>query len=155
MFMSNEPPSLPDSSAAVVGRMLMLNLPTSCLGREDPALPELGARRTAGHFCWALTGLDRLNTRGKFVQPASGAQLIELVESAASPIKQFVETECELTGEISKKDRYRAWKWWCDANGYSPGSSATLGVKLFAAYNQAIRSTDGRFQPGPCADPHL
>ena len=141
MFMSNEPPSLPDSSVAIVGRMLMLHLPMSFLGREDPHLPASVLAELPGILRWSLDGLDRLNARGRFVQPASGTALIELVEGAASPIKQFIETQCELTGEIPKAELYRAWTWWCNANGHSPGSSATLSVKLFAAYGNAIRAT--------------
>lgn len=140
MFMSNETPGLPDSSGAIVSRMLVLYMSKSWLGKEDPHLAKALAAELAGILNWSLDGLARLHERGHFVQPASGQQTIELLDESASPVSQFVGELCNLRpgASVLKDDLYDAWKVWCSANGHEVGSKVYLSRKLIAAYPNRI-----------------
>ena len=45
---------------------------------------------------WGLDGLDRLNKRGHFIQPASAVHLVEQFDSFGSPIKEFLSDHCDI-----------------------------------------------------------
>jgi len=143
MFMSNEPPGLPDSSGAIVTRMLPLVMPESFLGREDPHLVATLLGELPGILNWSLEGLDRLTDRGCFQIPKSGAVLLGLLREGASPVKEFVEAKCELGPElwIEKDELFEEWRLWCQGNGHEAGSKAHLGRKLFAACSTRIQET--------------
>lgn len=142
MFMSNEPPGLPDSSRAIVGRMLVLAMSKSWLGKEDHGLSNALSAELAGILNWSLGGLARLNERGHFVQPASGKQVIELVDESASPVTQFVEERCTLRpgASVLKDDLFIAWREWSGASGHETGAKVSLARKLYAAYGNRIKS---------------
>ena len=59
-FMSNEPPTLPDASGAVVGRLIVVYLPECWLGREDIGLIGNLHEELPGILNWSLDGLERL-----------------------------------------------------------------------------------------------
>lgn len=143
MFMSNEPPSLPDSSGAIVSRILPFVMPVSFDGKEDLALATTLMGELPGILNWSLEGLTRLYDRGRFQIPETGAALTGLLQEGASPVTQFVEAECDIgTGLwVSKDDLFAKWKNWCLENGHTPGSKALLGKKLFAAYSTRIRES--------------
>jgi putative DNA primase/helicase len=153
MFMSNELPLLPDSSGAIVGRMLMLRITQSWLGREDETLADAVLGELPGILNWALDGLDRLNARGRFQQPRAATGLIDLLHEGASPVTQFVGALAALGQDRSvlKADFYDAWKQWCADNGHQPGSPEHLSRKLFAAYPEKItaakRGGSGKQRP--------
>ncbi|OBA71676.1 hypothetical protein A5633_23000 [Mycolicibacterium elephantis] len=134
MFMSNEPPMLPDASGAIVGRMIALHLPNSFLNKEDHGLIGKLYAELPGILNWSLDGLDRLTERERFRQPRSGEQVIGLLQESASSVEQFVTDRCVLGPEhhVRTAGLYAHWKSWCSENGYDPGSSATFGRKLFA-----------------------
>lgn len=143
MFMSNEPPALPDSSGAIVGRMLPMVMTASFLGREDPALTNKLSSELPGILLWALDGLDRLKERGRFETPTSGEQLLGLLREGASPVMQFVDASCVVGPEhwVSKDELFERWKLWCISSGHEPGSKPHLSRKLFAAYNTKIQDS--------------
>jgi putative DNA primase/helicase len=132
MFMSNFAPKFPDASKATVRRLLALQMTRSFLGAEDVALGRRLESELPGILNWALEGLDHLTRRGRFVQPASGLDLLSAADENASPLGVFVEDCCEVgpneTAGVSEV--YSAWKVWCDANGNRPGNAQTFGQNL-------------------------
>lgn len=144
MFMSNEPPSLPDSSRAIVARMVPLHMPESFLGREDVGLAKALEEELPGILNCALDGLDRLTARGRFRIPTSGQAIVSLLGESASPVMQFVEAMCILgdkeSVEVSKDALYSEFRDWCTANGHRSGDNGSLGRQLFAAYSTKIDS---------------
>lgn len=140
MLMSNELPPLPDSSGAIVGRVILLHMKESFLGREDTALVKKLEEELPGILNWSLDGLDRLTKRGHFLQPDSGSKLLGLLRQTASPIMQFAEEKCSLDPKavVPKQLLYEMWRYWCEANGYEPGNSASFGRKLVAAFGDQI-----------------
>lgn len=132
MFLSNELPRLPDSSNAITTRMLAWQFRRTFLGNENTALFEQLVAELPGILLWALDGLDRLDSRGKFVQPASGTHLLDALGEGASPVEAFVRDRCEIGPErtVAVDALYAAYGNWCNLNGYTPGNSATFGKQL-------------------------
>ena len=85
MLVSNELPRLIDASGAMASRVLLLRLTESVYGREDP---DLTARLLGvpGILCWAVHGSRRLRNRGRYIQPASGTELLDELQALTSPM---------------------------------------------------------------------
>lgn len=153
MLMTNELPRIEDVSGALASRFLVMVLRESFYGREDPALFDRFVPELPGILRWALEGWDRLQARGRFVQPAASVDMIEALEDFGSPISAFlrdrvaVHLTYPLAPEslpsqpfpstnglsISKDDLYRAWSTWCQDEGRSkPISKATFARNLRA-----------------------
>ncbi|PJD99791.1 phage/plasmid primase, P4 family [Mycobacterium sp.] len=146
MFMSNEPPTLPDSSGAIVGRLILIYMPRSFLGREDTGLVAELMKELPGIFNWSLDGLERLDRHGAFTRVASSNSLLELLHEGASPITQFVAEQCVLrSGQtVAKDDLYRVWKEWCQQTGHDAGTKENLTKKLVAAFGRDVIDPSGR-----------
>lgn len=137
MVVSNELPKVRDVSGALAGRMVFLQLTRSFYGREDTTLfgrllPEL-----PGILLWAIQGWARLRERGHFLQPKSGIELSETMESLSSPIKSFLRDCCrvgpgsEFSVEVATL--YQRWRNWCSSEGQeNPGILEEFGKNLRA-----------------------
>ena len=86
IVLANELPRLQDTAGALLQRVLLLKTTQSFAGMEDL---ELGKRLLAelpGILNWSIVGWQRLMVRGRFIQPASGKELIDDFSELASPI---------------------------------------------------------------------
>lgn len=146
MFMSNELPSLPDSSGAIVGRLILLYMPRSFLGHEDTGLADDLFEELPAILSWSLDGLERLTQRGGFTHVPSSDSLLELVHESASPVKQFVQECCLLKqgGVVAKDALYEVWKEWCQQSGHEAGAKENLSKKLVAAFGRDVIDPHGR-----------
>lgn len=146
MFMSNELPTLPDSSGAIVGRMILLETCKSWLGNEDQMLTADLMAELPGIFNWSLDGLARVSRQGRFTDVNATAGLVKLLHESASPIKQFVDEKCVLNPEkkASKDHMYQVWREWCRDNGHDAGSKVSLSKKLVAAFGRGVINPDKR-----------
>ncbi len=116
---SNNLPRLRDPSAALLRRLLILRTAGDFAGQENNNLREELADELPGVLLWALEGLRRLTERGRFVQPPSGQEDMEIVRSLSSNVMAFVDDCCEVdpTAFTSHKRLYEAWKRWCTEQG--------------------------------------
>jgi putative DNA primase/helicase len=71
----------------------LIQLRQSFLGRENTGLTETLMDELPSILNGAIEGLSRVRQRTYFAQPASSAEMIELLEDVASPICRFVR-EC-------------------------------------------------------------
>jgi putative DNA primase/helicase len=137
MLLSNELPRLGDSSAALSSRMVVLGMAQSWLGREDHGLTERLMAELPGillHF--ALPGWRMLKEDGRFLQPQSGHELVEELESLSSPIRAFVNERCveDPAATVEVSVLFAEWLKWCDAmHRENPGDCQTFGRNLRAA----------------------
>ena len=92
-------------------------------------------RELPGILQWSMQGWKRLRDRGRFVQPASAAQLVTAMEDLTSPIGAFVRELCEVGPgyEVEIKELYESWKGWCLDQGREPSNSLVFGRDLRAA----------------------
>ena len=133
--LSNELPKLGDASTAIVGRIVLLLLSNSWLGREDHALEPALDGELAGILNWALLGLERLNAADGFTRLASADEAITAMRDLASPVAAFVRERCVVAPdrEVAVDDLYGAYKIWAENNGHSKKSKQTFGRDLRAA----------------------
>ncbi|MDX1929472.1 MAG: hypothetical protein SFV81_23295, partial [Pirellulaceae bacterium] len=94
MFLTNELPRFNDASGALAGRFLILRTMQSFYGREDVGLTDRLMFELPGILNWAIEGWKRLNERGRFLMPSSVADMVEDMESLASPVSEFVRENC-------------------------------------------------------------
>lgn len=137
MIMTNELPDIQDSSGALAKRYLILTLQKSWYGHEDTSLLNRLRAELPGILLWALEGLARLQSRGKFLQPASALQTIAELEAMTSPIRAFVAEMCELKpyARTSIAALFHTWRSWGETAGYrQTGNVQTFGKNLRAAY---------------------
>lgn len=140
MYIANELSAMPDSSGAIIERMLVLETRNRFEENPDRELREKLEAELSGIFIWALDGLDRLNAQGRFTEPASSRQLIAELYDAASPITEFIGEACELSddGAVPRDVLYQRWKAWCEHNGYLSGSLRHFLAQLRAAFGERI-----------------
>jgi putative DNA primase/helicase len=119
MLMSNDTPTFSDRSGALVDRMLYVSFKQSFYGREDTGLTEKLMTELPGIFNWAMDGLDRLNSRGRFTQPESGREEADSTRRLADPIGAFIEDWCEIGPEqsITLDHLYLKYQAWCEGEG--------------------------------------
>lgn len=108
---SNDLPSLPDASAALYRRLVVIRFGQSFAGREDYGLTDRLLTELAGILNWALAGYARLMARGRFQATASGDELARAARRESSPEISFMEDCGELDpgAFTSSADLFAAW----------------------------------------------
>jgi putative DNA primase/helicase len=89
-----------------------------------------------GIFNWALSGLESLRERGKFLQPCSAAEIKEQFEDLGSTIKVFIRERCALgpLHHVGVDELYAEWKSWCPSQGRDfTTTKQQFGIDLHAA----------------------
>ncbi|MCC6425920.1 MAG: hypothetical protein IT435_03770 [Phycisphaerales bacterium] len=153
MFLTNELPRLSDASMALTGRFLVLRLTASFYGKEDLNLTGRLVTEMPGILLWALEGRERLQARGHFAQPKTGADAILDLEDLASPVSAFVRDRCVVGPghRAGIDDFYKAWQSWCEQEGnIKAPPKQTFGRDLAAAVPgiRRRRGTAGSFYEG-------
>jgi putative DNA primase/helicase len=135
--LSNELPKLGDASTAIVGRIVLLLLANSWLGKEDHNLEPALHTELTGILNWALDGLRRLTVKNAncFTRLQSADEAITAMRDLASPVAAFVREKCEIdpNKEVLIDTLYAQYKQWAENNGHSKKSKQTFGRDLRAA----------------------
>jgi len=151
MIASNEVPNVRDASGAFASRFLVLRIPVSHYGREDPRLLRKLMNELPGILLWALAGLDRLREQGRFTE--SDRARAEQADMAAqqSPVTVFVDELCrpDPTQAVECSALYALWSLWAKANGHKPGTSAVFGKNLRAVWPMVERKRPWGAGPRP------
>jgi len=135
-LISNELPRLKDVSGALAGRIIMLRFTRSFYGQEDIGLFDRLRPELPGILRWSITGWERLNRRGRFLQPRSAQELVATMDELASPIAAFLRDRCiiEPDGICSVASIYESWRSWCQEHGRTAiGDGHSFGRDLHAA----------------------
>jgi putative DNA primase/helicase len=135
-MVSNELPNLTDASGALLGRLLMLQTTQSHLGREDRFLESKIRRELPGILNWALDGLQRLTTQGRFTEPAESRAILAGFRAVSAPITAFIEDRCTLDPQatVARDALYAAYLEWATDEGLTrPYGKAKFGQQLRAA----------------------
>jgi putative DNA primase/helicase len=133
---SNELPQLGDASEAITGRIVLLLLKNSWLGKENHGLEaELHCELT-GILNWALFGLRRLTIENgkRFTRVASAEEAIGAMRDLASP--------------VGPSYARGAWSRWAPKSKSSPSMEPTrLGQKTMATAKTTSRPSAGISTP--------
>lgn len=151
VLISNELPRLRDVSGALAGRLIILRFTQSFYGKEDLGLLDRLQAELPGILRWAIAGWERLNRRGRFIQPRSARELVATMDELASPISAFLVERCiqEHDASCSIASLYDAWRSWCQEHGRDAvGDEHSFGRDLHAAIPGLVttrpRTPEGR-----------
>ncbi|MEM7577507.1 MAG: phage/plasmid primase, P4 family, partial [Planctomycetota bacterium] len=136
MFMTNELPRFGDSSNALTGRFLILQMTKSFYGQEDRGLTDRLLDDLPGILNWAIEGWKRLRVRGYFVQPPAAEDAIRELEDLSSPVGAFVRDRCDLLPGVRTyvDEMYAAYKQYIEGEGWhTPSTKPVFGRDLLAA----------------------
>jgi putative DNA primase/helicase len=138
MILSNELPRLGDASQAIVGRLVLLLLTKSWLGKEDHSLESNLHQELPGILNWALDGLERLTVtnNNSFTHVAATEETVLDLHELASPVAAFVRENCVLGADkkVEVNILYHEYGVWCGANGHVKSSKQIFGRNLRAAF---------------------
>lgn len=134
---SNEALQLTENSNALTGRMMVLKMSNSFYGKEDTQLADKLAKELPGIFNWAIEGQQRRLARegGRFIQPQSGLELLNLMEELGNPISAFIADamEFDLDATCDKDHAFMCWRRWCTAKNIPPGNDLVFKRRFLAA----------------------
>lgn len=147
VILSNDVPRFPDPSGALARRTIMLKLTQSFFGREDLALQERLLGELPQILRWAVEGWRRLQARGYFVLPQSSREAIESLEELASPVRAFVDEECEVDSDawVEVGFLYERYATWCGQSGMKATGRSKFSADLISAFPaiRRVRPRDG------------
>lgn len=140
VYIANEISALPDSSGAIVSRILPLQTSVTFEGREDRGLWKKLDAELGGIFNWALDGLVRLDKQGDFTRVASNDDLLASLQDMSSPVTEFIDELCEWDqdGFVSDQLLFSFWRDWCERNGFVAGNISNFMSKIRAAYGASL-----------------
>ena len=148
VVISNELPRFGDASGAIARRFVVLTCHQSWLGRENTRLTEELLTEMPGILAWALDGVDRIRSAGRFTEPSSSTDAITTLLDTVSPTSAFVRDRCivDPIHECPVDALYVEWRRWCEDNGIDkPGTKQTFGRNLRAVVPtlRVVRPRDG------------
>ena len=135
ILMTNEIPRLMDTSNALSGRLITLQMTNSFYGQEDLGLKQRLLKVLPGIFNWAVDGWKRLRENERFTIAKSSEDLMDEMEEISSPMGSFVRDRCitDPAYEIDTNKLYESWKTWCTEQGRDkPGTVNSFGIQLRA-----------------------
>lgn len=148
---SNYMLALPDTSGAILARMLLIVMKRSFKDNPDTTLGARLVDELPAILLWSLEGRRRLNERSHFVQLASSAGYIENIREQTASAQAFFQQCLVLDGKgtIDKDVMYAMYEKWCNgANIARPLPENLFGgaLKSASGYNledQRVRIGNG------------
>ena len=138
---SNELPRLGDARTAMIGRIVLLPLTRSWLGKEDHALEAALLAELPGILNWALDGLARLTfeNQNRFTPVAAADEAVTAMRDLASPVGAFVREHARSARQGGRHRRaLRRLQKWCEANEHPKSQKQVFGRDLRAVV-QSVR----------------
>jgi P4 family phage/plasmid primase-like protien len=107
--------NIPDSTGALQRRLALLEF-SRTITNPDITLKDRLKTETAGIALWALQGLRRLRTQGRFTTPLSSVAAMEEWKLYNNPLASFLEECVEVTpkGITPRRMLWDAWVRWAD-----------------------------------------
>jgi len=140
---SNEALQLTENSNALTGRMVVMKMTRNFYDNEDTELDTKLRTELSGIFNWAMQGLaNRLARGGRFIQPKSGQEYLDLMQEIGNPMGSFGEDalEFDASAEVSKDDVFACYKHWALKKSIPVGTELAF-KRRFLASTQEKRVT--------------
>ena len=89
-----------------------------------------GCLRTG--LLWALEGLARLQSRGRFSRPGIAADVERDFARLVNPLQAFLDECCNVspTEKVTRDALWNEWRNWCRRTGHVDGSRELMGSRL-------------------------
>lgn len=139
---SNSMITLPDESAALYNRMLVLKFTKTWLGREDTGLDDKLCAELSGVLLWSIEGFKRLREQGRFTEPASGLLLKQRLKAFGSSVACFAEDRCVVDPrqKVERDTFYNAYRAYCEELQVQPCDKTHFGIQLSEAVPEVEES---------------
>jgi putative DNA primase/helicase len=136
VMVGNNLPNFRSHSAAMAARLLIFPFDVSFLNREDRQLTDKLTTELAGILIWALAGLRRLRSRGRFEEHKDMADAKRRMLYASDPLRAFIEERAivEAKAKVHKAVLYASYQSYCDTVGAHPLPLHTFGERLPQAF---------------------
>jgi P4 family phage/plasmid primase-like protien len=146
---ANSVPQFFDESGALAARILLFIYRRGHGGNEiDTGLFARLIKEDTGIFLWALEGLRRLYSVGRFSESTMASQYMKAIKEDTQPTLAFIESCLEITGMPEHKvpvtqvyDLYKRWSFMSDRKPLSPSYFAD---KLQSASGELVHRGKGR-----------
>jgi putative DNA primase/helicase len=133
-FSANEMPPVPAADDAFYRRWIISDFPIRVpIDRQDPALAgRLIRDEGPGILNWAIEGLGRLSTRGRFDPPSAAIDTARTWRRLSSSLAWFVEAEVIRSPEssLAKAELYARYTEWCEDHDVEPRAQRDVGSEL-------------------------
>jgi len=141
----NTVPGLFDDSGALANRLLILTYDESWANRESPQLLATLLVELPGIAVWSLEGLRRLNTTGRFTEPAASLNEKKHIADSFSPLMQFIEEACTLGPDYraSCADLHGAYRAWAVKAGETTVMSRRTFISAFKDTTRSMKCKYG------------
>lgn len=151
LFLTNELPGFFDASGALASRFVILKLLKSYVGREDRTLQARLLKELPGILLWSLDGFDRLQERGRFLQPESGQDVSDDLLEMTSQVADFVKQKCVIGEDqtVTKKDLFDRYIHWL---AMEQGWHTAITMPRFTSELRAVVPTISNLRPKAGAD---
>lgn len=127
LWSMNSLPRVGDTNDGIFRRVKVVRFPFLPPERQDTTLKDLIACEGPGILNWALAGLERLTSRGRFRIPQCVTDATEQFQTTNDVPAHFVADECEV-GDYSVQSSilYSAYKQWTVENGHMAQSATSM-----------------------------
>jgi len=117
--------------------------------RRDPDIAAKLIQEASGILNWGLDGLRKYREIGRLIPPEKVKVAVEEYRQDSDILKEFVESWCQMTGQIKRNDLYRAYSDWCDSNHEKAvGSKRFAGMIRERGVGEKMDSTGARYWTG-------
>lgn len=126
LWAMNQLPRVSDPDDGIMRRVKVIEFPELPESERDPELKEMVKTEGAGILNWALDGLDRLLSRGKFAPPASVISATKEFQERNDIPSLFLQDVNAVFGpnyKIQASDLYSKYKDWCITNNHKAMNS--------------------------------
>ncbi|GJM43293.1 MAG: hypothetical protein DHS20C21_01350 [Gemmatimonadota bacterium] len=156
VFATNVLPRFVDPTDGLWRRMVYIPFTRQILdeSKQDTRLIDGKWWRASGElpaiFLWALAGLARLRSRGRFPEPGACRVAKGDYRRDSNPTASFLSEHCRLEegGETSTSDLYAAYRAWADANGCRPVAVQRFTQEVRRVFPGVEASKNPRFIAG-------
>jgi P4 family phage/plasmid primase-like protien len=131
LWAMNKLPRIGDAGDGLFRRVHVVKFKPLPKQHRDPTLKDQIKEEGAGILNWALTGLDRLRKRGRFLIPPEIRDATDEFQANNDPEAAFVEDRCKVdlldtSLKTQSSQLYQAYKDWCYDNGHKAKSITSV-----------------------------
>lgn len=154
LWAMNELPRVDERGSGLFRRIKVVRFEAIPIERRNPRVKEDIQQSGMAIANWALEGMARLTSRGRFIVPASVEEATEQYRVTNDIPQVFIEECCEQGDyTIQSSELFVAYTKWCEVNKHKPMSSTRfsdemirLGFTKFKVSNmfwRGLRVKDG------------
>jgi putative DNA primase/helicase len=130
-FAVNHKPVVKDTSKGMWRRVHFIPFSVTIEGDKiDKHLGEKLLSESEGILTWLVQGHIDWHTRGHLEAPETVQEATKAYRAEMDTIANFLDEQCEMSGEVGATKIYQAYKTWCDENGERHEKQTGFGTQL-------------------------